>query len=85
MSESLPDFEAMRTKDLELAKMVYITEGHVVINVHYEYNIPLDACRTYESIVGWILQLSEKTWMTTELTRRFIYIVCRENGLKIPH
>lgn len=66
-----------------LRKQVYLADGHVVINVEYEYNIPLSACDTAEKILHWVWHLTEKTWMTNEVMRRFIEVVCGINKVDI--
>ena len=68
-----------------LQKQVAVKEGHIVINVTYEYNIALDTCRSYENILGWVLHLTEKTWMTNEILERFILLACHESGLERPN
>ena len=80
-----PDFEKYRKYKEELAQIVSVKEGHIVVNVHYEYNIPLTTCNTYEKILSWAFQLTEKTWMSTDIVRRFIVVACNESGLAIPH
>ncbi|EOM1107950.1 hypothetical protein IMR62_004782, partial [Escherichia coli] len=46
------------------------------INVAYEYNIPLSTCSTHQQILNWVWHLTEKTWMTQNVTRRFIEVAC---------
>lgn len=66
-----------------LGKQVYVVDGHVVINVEYEYNIELSRCDTAEKLLHWIWHLTEKTWMNTSVMRRFIEVVCRENKIEM--
>lgn len=66
-----------------LGKQVYVVDGHVVINVEYEYNIELSRCDTAEKLLHWIWHLTEKTWMNTVVMRRFIEVVCRENKIEM--
>lgn len=73
-----------KEKQAELNKMVYIEEGHIVINVHYEYNVPLDRCDTHEKILAWALHLTEKTWMTMDVLERFIRLAMAQHGLEAP-
>lgn len=65
-------------------KQIEVKEDHIVINVVYEYNIPLNRCRNYTEILGWVLHLSEKTWVTSKLLRRFIHVALKANELKVP-
>lgn len=69
----------------QLAKQVYVTNGHVVINAGYEYNIELDRCDTLEKILAWTSHLCEKTWMTTELLERFIQLAASHHKLDLPN
>lgn len=47
-----------------------VTNSAFVIDEHYP--IAFDDCDSAEKILSWILHLSEKTWVTTDLLRRFI-------------
>ncbi len=78
-------FERVKEQQAELEKMVYVEDDHIVINVHYEYNIALARCDTLEKILGWTDHLLEKTWMTPEVLRRFIRLAAKEHGLEIPN
>jgi len=59
--------------DKLLAEQVKIVDGNIVINVAYEYPISLDRCRTADEVLEWVYDLTEKTWMTNEVMRRFIF------------
>lgn len=59
-----------------------IIEDHIVVNVEFEYNIPLKDCDTAEKILGWARHLSEKTWMTNDAMRDFLEISCGNAGIK---
>jgi hypothetical protein len=65
-------------------KKIDVKGDHIVLNVMYEYNIPLNRCRSYPEILGWSLHLSEKTWMTTKLIREFIHVALQANKLGRP-
>lgn len=65
-----------------LSEQVQIIEGHIVINVAYEYNISLDSCSTHQQILNWVWHLTEKTWMTQKVTRRFIEVACCHHKLE---
>jgi hypothetical protein len=60
-----------------IGEAVSVKEGHIVIDVTYEYNIALDRCDTHEKVLAWVSHLCEKTWMTTEIVRRFIHAPAR--------
>ena len=68
----------------DLRKTVTVVDDHIVINVHYEYNIPLSRCNTHEKILGWAYHLTEKTWMSRDVLRYFIQVACHKSGLPIP-
>ena len=68
----------------KIQNQVYIDKNVVVINVAYKYNIALDKCDTYEKILSWVFHLQEKTWMSPDVTRRFISLVCQHHNLKHP-
>ncbi|MBH2651818.1 hypothetical protein I5P77_00015 [Serratia ureilytica] len=65
-----------------LAEQVKVVDDYIVINVSYEYNIPLISCQTAEGVLDWVWHLTEKTWMTNEVMRRFIEIACGATGVK---
>lgn len=69
----------------ELNRIISIKDAHIVINVAYEYNIPLNRCRTLPDILSWTFHLTEKSWMTTEVLRHFMVVACAENKLEIPN
>lgn len=82
------DRDELRAKVLaheeEMKKQVYIADDHVVINVVYEYNIPLNRCDTIPKILGWVDHLCEKTWINPEVLRRFIRLAAQQHSLEIP-
>jgi len=75
----------LKEREEKLRQQVSIKEGHIVINVEFEYNIALSRCDTAEKLLYWIWHLTEKTWMTNDVMRRFIEIACRENGIKMEN
>lgn len=80
-SDTIDDF---RRQAEELNKLITVKEDHLVINVHYEYNIPLARCRTHADILGWAFHLTEKTWITRELLRHFMRVAHSVNKLDVP-
>lgn len=78
--------EIMKSQE-EIDKKIYVIEGHIVINVlgnvESEYNIPLIGCSTPQGILGWVRHLTEKTWMTPKLVRRFIDVACKQSNIDI--
>ncbi len=63
-------------EDKKLSEQVQIIDDYIVINVAYEYNILLSTCSTHQQILNWVWHLTEKTWMTQNVTRRFIEVAC---------
>jgi|WetSurMetagenome_2_1015567.scaffolds.fasta_scaffold1138792_1 hypothetical protein len=55
------------------------------INVGDYYQIPLDHCKNAEQLLGWISQLSEKPWMTTEMVRQLISVAESDCGISIDY
>jgi hypothetical protein len=49
-----------------------------------EYDVPLDRCRTRTQILGWILHLSGKRWMTGARVAHFIRLACEARGIEVP-
>ncbi|MBT3748748.1 MAG: hypothetical protein HN936_10030 [Bacteroidetes bacterium] len=76
-------YEAYRKEEEELAEIVSVKEGHVVINAGYEYNISLDTIKGHADILRWTHHLCEKTWMTIRILERFIEVAAHNAGLKI--
>ena len=70
-------------KDDELSKKVYIDGEHICINVKYEYPIELSRRDTPEKLLSWVFQLSEKTWMTNDVMRRFVAMAASEHGFNL--
>lgn len=64
--------------------------GYITINVHcaserwkhthYPYDIDLSEIKTVRDLLGWVLHLSRKTWMDTQLLERFICMVAGIKG-----
>ncbi|UIL51569.1 hypothetical protein LZU96_15225 [Pantoea agglomerans] len=73
---------AWMKKDQLLSQQVKIDGDHILINVAYEYGVPLNECATAERILHWVWHLAEKTWMTQDISRKFIEIACKHHGIK---
>jgi len=67
----------------ELARIVSIKEGHIVINMGFEYNISLKTISSEKDVLKWAHHLCEKTWLTIPVLRRFIEVAMSETGLKL--
>ena len=82
MSKNNDDFLSRFEQEEELLrKQVYIDEGHIVINVKYEYNIELVRCDTNEKILAWVHQLCEKPWVDVRIIHKFVVLAQEHHGL----
>jgi hypothetical protein len=55
---------------------VYVNDGYIIIKSVDDYDIPLKKCKTAEEILEWVHHLLGKKWVSREIIRRFIEIVC---------
>jgi hypothetical protein len=62
---------------------ITIDDTHLTIKAHdgYLYEIALDRIDTAPKILQWVIHLTEKSWMTTELMRQFVYAACTKAGI----
>lgn len=67
----------------DLEKKVYIKDDDIIVNVAYEYEIPIADCKSYERILHWAWHLTEKTWMTNDVLRRFIEVAAHNAGITL--
>ncbi len=67
----------------ELAKKVFLDGDAVILDVSGRYEIALDRWHTPERLLGWIVHLCEKTWMTNPVMRRFIALASDANKITI--
>lgn len=84
------DFEeikfAVKEHREKMQKMVYIDEGHICLNAPGgvgEYPISLDRVDSAEKILSWIIHLSEKNWVTSEMLGRFVEKCCSANKITV--
>ncbi|MFC9993742.1 hypothetical protein [Nocardia sp. NPDC127526] len=65
---------------------VYIDHKYkcITINGPYEYNVKLDRCRDYPSILGWAAHLSGKRWADADMVNAFIGAALKAHGLRHP-
>ena len=77
--------EDFKEREGKLQQQVSVKENHIVINVSYEYNIALSRCDTAEKLLHWVWHLTEKTWITNDVMRRFIEVACRENKIEMDN
>jgi len=62
----------------------FFTIDNDSITLQGYYHISKDRCVNYESILNWVLHLSEKPWMDARKLNRFIKIACGINKLPFP-
>lgn len=76
--------EERRHRDRLDKQLKYHRESNIIeINVVYYYEVDLDRIKTTENLLGWVEHLCAKNWMTTELMREFVLLVCEIKGWKI--
>ena len=82
MAEKFNTEEYMATLQGRLTRIV-VDESYLTINVddHYQYEIALDRINNPVKILQWVIHLTEKTWMTTELMRQFVIASCTKAGI----
>ena len=87
-SENIVDLsqvaDATFKKIKKMGETVYVKEEHIVINVSYEYNIALSRCDSHEKILGWVIHLCEKKWMTSDVMRAFVHTAISAHSLERP-
>jgi len=66
-----------------LTKQCYIEGENIIIDLACEYVIALNRCSTVKSILQWVIQLSEKTWMTTDVLKQFIELSINYHGIDV--
>jgi hypothetical protein len=76
-------WEEMLAHGEQLSQQVSIQDGYLVINVAFEYPIELARCDTHAKILAWVVQLTDKTWITPEVVQRFIYLATQHHGLDL--
>lgn len=77
------EYNELTMEEEALRRQVHVVDGHIVINVAYEYQIATSRCDTPEKLLYWIWHLCEKTWMTLPVMERFIKVACRESNIKM--
>lgn len=76
---SNPDDETEKIKAL-----CWLEDGFVVLRTSgADYDIPLARCTNAEHLLGWVYQLSQKTWVTVPQLNRFITIVSQKQNISI--
>ena len=90
VAELMPDWEKEMENRQKFAKRCRIEDGFVVISCDERYpegstyDIELSRIDTEKDLIGWVMQLLPKTWVTKKLIELFIYRVCDHFGWN-PH
>lgn len=63
---------------------VVVVDGLLTINEFYPYQIDMSRLRNKDDLLAWVMHLTEKTWMTHELMREFIYVAAGAAEIKLP-
>ena len=64
------------------ASHIRVDGDFIVLDFVYDYSIHKDRRRTPETIMGWVVQLSEKTWMTAPRLAHFAQVAFKEIGIE---
>lgn len=72
-------------EDMINSREIFIDGNDVVLNIVYEYRISLSRLRTPADLLGWLVHLSEKNWMTARYMGVFISFVAHQNNIKVEH
>lgn len=79
-------FDEMINYDKWLKKIVYIDDDCIILkpdpDESFFYDIELNRCDTIESVVGWVMHLIGKNWVTKEIIERFIAVAVDYHNLK---
>ena len=75
--------ERARQQDEELRRVVFVKGNYIIVNASYPYQVPVDECRTAEGLLNWVYHLTEKSWMNTEILRRFMEVASGQTGVKL--
>lgn len=65
-----------------LAKKIWVEGDSIIIHDGSNYQIEFSRCNTPEKILSWVLQLTEKPWMTTEILNRFVELACQKHSIE---
>lgn len=69
MQEAMVD---MIRQDRVWGDKVYISNGFLVLNIKFPYEIELNRIDTERKLLGWIVHLLEKNWVSREMLLRMV-------------
>jgi len=72
------DMEELFQEIQDINDSIYWYEDWLIVNIAYPYEIYKDRIDTDDKILGWIYHLSDKTWMSKDHIKRFIYVATKE-------
>lgn len=66
--------------------MILVKNGEFVISIPAggTYEIPVSGCNEYVKILAWVIQLTDKTWVTKEILEEFMHAALDEQNLPRP-
>jgi len=70
-----------------LASLVTVQGDYIVIKDPepngWGYDIAISDCNTAEKILSWVMHLSEKNWVNTDIIRQFIRVASKACNLHV--
>jgi hypothetical protein len=66
----------------DFKEQTFIKGGSIVLN-EKGYEIQLSGCDSAAKILGWVVHLSEKAWVTREIIRSFVVKASNHHGIKV--
>lgn len=83
--EKLPMRAAADIDPVSDQEHIIVSDTFITIVTEYPYHLELASMNTPEKLLGVVMHLTEKTWMTPIMLRGFIRTVCRLNNIKIVY
>ena len=81
----LGTIRAANPQAADFNRLGVIVDDAIRLYVSYNYDVPLNRCRNYEEILGWVHHLtSTEKWMTPKLAGHFIRLACEANWTEVP-
>jgi hypothetical protein len=81
---SMDDLEKVyREHERDLSEKCYMDGEDIVINLADEYRVALSRCSTPAAILGWVDQLTQKTWITVPVIQRFVQLATEHHRITI--
>lgn len=77
--------EKVISNEITLAERISVVGDDIVIHKPVEYYINFSRCDTPEKILSWVLQLTEKTWMTRDIVHQFVILACQNHSIERVH